>query len=41
MKLTAQLPLEDGSNTVAIAARDQFDLTGRSVFVIQRTEDSN
>lgn len=38
MRLNANLPLEDGNNTVAIAARDRYDLTGRKVIVIRRTD---
>jgi carboxyl-terminal processing protease len=37
MRLSADLSLEDGNNTVAIAARDRYDLTGRKIIVIRRT----
>jgi len=41
MKIYTRLPLEDGPNAVNIAARDEFDLTERAIFVIQRAEDEN
>lgn len=41
MPLNAKLPLEEGNNTVAIAARDRYDLTGRKIIVIRRTDDKS
>jgi carboxyl-terminal processing protease len=40
MIIKTSLPLEDGRNAVSIAARDIYELTGRTVFVIQRTEEN-
>lgn len=39
MQLNAKLPLEEGNNTIAIAARDKYELMGRRTLVIRRTSD--